>query len=82
MNIAQSLKEKNRILSGIKKIKDKITKNNQCEVGAERAYDVNDLVIKLTEEQTKLVAIKAGIHNASEPVRTKIFEMSEMKDMD
>lgn len=81
MTIAQALKEKNRILSSIKKIKSRINSHNQIIKGDVRPYDICELYDDLIKEQQKLVNIKTEIHLASEPVRFFIFKQSELKDL-
>lgn len=80
MNISQALKEKNRILNQIKKIKERLTKYNQVEVGTKRPYDVKETYNELSKLQEDLVATKTAIHMASNPVREDIFFQSEAKD--
>lgn len=80
MTIAQALKEKNRILNQIKKVKDKITQHNQVVKGNERPYDIESLYTELIELQDSLTLTKTAIHNASAEVRNTIFLQSELKD--
>ena len=80
MNIAQALKEKNRVLNTIKKTKERIQKYNQYSVDNDRPYDVEELYTALLEGQEKLIALKTAIHIASNPVRSDIFGQSELKD--
>lgn len=80
MTISQALKEKNRILNSIKKIKEKIKSHNQIIAGTDRPYNISELYDELISQQKKLVNLKASIHRASSPVRDIIFEQSELKD--
>ena len=77
---AQAMKEKNRVLNSVKKTKEKLNKYNQNAVGNERPYDVKELYNQLLADQGTLVKIKTAIHVASEPMRSEIFEQSELKD--
>jgi hypothetical protein len=80
MTIAQALKEKNRLISEIKKIKEKINKYNQSPADRERLYDIVKLFDELNDSKSKLVATKTAIQLASEPMRKEVFVQSELKD--
>jgi hypothetical protein len=80
MTIAQALKEKNRLISEIKKIKEKISKYNQSPTDRERLYDVHELFSELHLTKSKLADIKTAIQLASEPLRKEVFVQSELKD--
>lgn len=80
MTIAQALKEKNRLISEIKKIKEKIQKYNQMPVERERLYNVVELFDEFNTLKEKLVVIKTAIQLASEPMRKDVFVQSELKD--
>jgi DNA repair ATPase RecN len=79
MTIAQALKEKNKKIAGIQKIWEKINRYNSIQEGAERPYSTKDLYLQAEKELTGLVELKTRIHSASEPVRSLIFELSELK---
>lgn len=80
MTIAQALKEKNRLVTESKKTKEKILKYNQMPTDRERLYNITELYENYSAIQEKIVAIKAAIHTASEPIRKDIFWQSEFKD--
>lgn len=79
MTIAQALKEKNKKIAGIQKIWEKINRYNSVQEGAERPYSTKDLYLQAEIELTSLVELKTRIHTASEPIRSLVFELSELK---
>ena len=79
MTIAQALKEKNKKIAGIQKIWEKIHRYNSVQEGAERPYSTKDLYLQAENELVNLVKLKTRIHTASEPVRSLVFELSELK---
>ncbi|CAB4175569.1 hypothetical protein UFOVP1247_222 [uncultured Caudovirales phage] len=81
MTIAQALKEKNKKVSNIQKLWDRISRYNSVQEGAERPYDIADLFIQVETETIELVKLKARIHEVSQPIRESIFELSELKNL-
>jgi hypothetical protein len=79
MTIAQALKEKNKKIAGIQKIWEKIHRYNSVQEGAERPYSTKDLYLQAENELANLVELKTRIHTASEPIRSLVFELSELK---
>ena len=79
MTIAQALKEKNKKIAGIQKIWEKIHRYNSVQEGAERPYSTKDLYLQAERELANLVELKTRIHSASAPVRSLVFELSELK---
>lgn len=81
LTISQSLKEKNKMAAKIQRNWAKIISINSLPKGANRPYDVVELkneTLCLTEE---LIELKTKIHEASAPVRMKIFRLSELKSI-
>lgn len=79
MTIAQALKHKNKLAFKLQKYWGRIHTYNSAVVDAYRPFDVEELLqetIKITQE---LVVLKTKIHQASAPVREKIFRLSELK---
>ena len=81
MTIAQALKEKNKKVAGLQKIWEKIHRYNSVHEGAEKPYSTADLYAKLEADLSSLIELKTRIHTASEPVRSLIFELSELKSL-
>jgi DNA repair ATPase RecN len=80
MTIAQALKEKNKKVAKIQKIWDKIQRYNSIQEGSERPYSTTELFGQVHAEVAELVELKTKIHEASSPVRSDIFTLSEMKN--
>lgn len=79
LTIAQALKEKNKLASKIKINWFKIKTKNSLIKGAVRPYDMHELRDQTIEMVEELIKLKAKIHQASAPVREKIFRLSELK---
>jgi len=79
MNIAKALKEKNKKVGVIKELNSKIVQNNSIPKGDEREYDIDVLIKEVIEESRSLAELKTKIHTASQPIRSKIFLLSELK---
>lgn len=84
VTISKALKIKNRVIREISSLEDKITKHNQVMYIPDTQKPKYELDTKflhgeLFEKRNLLAIIKTSIHNASEPVRIKIFQLSELK---
>lgn len=79
MTIAQALKEKNKKIATLQVLWDRLNKNNSVLEGNRRSYDPVELMKQIEAEQNALVDLKTRIHNASSPMRSQIFRMSELK---
>lgn len=81
LTISQALKEKNKMAAKIQRNWAKIISINSLPKGANRPYDVVELkdeTLRLTDD---LIELKTKIHEASAPVRMKIFRLSELKSI-
>lgn len=81
LTISQALKEKNKMAAKIQRNWTKIISINSLPKGANRPYDVVELkegTLRLTDD---LIDLKTKIHEASAPVRMKIFRLSELKSI-
>ena len=79
--ITQALKEKNKIAAKIQRNWARIVSTNSLPKGAYRPYDLAELkdeTFKLTDE---LIELKTKTHEASAPVRSMIFRLSELKSI-
>jgi hypothetical protein len=81
MTIAQALKEKNKKVTALQKLWEKIQKYNSIAEGAERPYSTANLYSQIGEISSELIFLKTRIHAASEPVRADIFALSEFKNI-
>jgi hypothetical protein len=79
MTIAQALKEKNKKVATLNVLWDRLNKNNSVLEGNRRSYDPVELLKQIETELEALVDLKTRIHDASAPVRSQIFRMSELK---
>jgi len=79
MTIAKALKEKNKLTTRLSKLWQKIYSHNSAIVGSEKPYDLDDVWAQIQDTMQKIVDLKTRIHNASSPVRDKIFLLSELK---
>ena len=59
----------------------KITSFNSIPKGADRPYDIDELKKQTLELTDDLIELKTKIHEASAPVRMKIFRISEIKNI-
>lgn len=80
MTIAQALKEKNKRLNQINKLWDRLSTNNSIPEGNEREFNPEALLKQLNDETNSFIELKTKIHLACEPVREKIFRLSELKN--
>ena len=80
MTIAQALKEKNKKVATLQVLWERLNKNNSVLEGNRRSYDPVELIKQIDAELEALVDLKTRIHNASTPVRSQIFRMSELKN--
>lgn len=80
MTIAQALKEKNKRLNQINKLWDRLSTNNSIPEGNEREFNPEELLKQLNNETHAFIELKTKIHLACEPVREKIFRLSELKN--
>lgn len=81
MNIAQALKEKNRVLKKLTNIRDLINLNNKrrSDQHPEDQLDVNDLFNQYNTELAILIDIKAKLAKASVPTQGMLAELSNLK---
>ena len=81
MNIKQALKLKNKLIKEIGENTKLMQEYNSVEVGNERPYSSNELLVKITQDTKELAKLKTRIHIANTPVLEDIFLMSELKSM-
>lgn len=79
MNIAQGLKEKNRIAGRIVQLQKQVETNNQYVKGKETDFDSRELLIKLQEEWAHLIDIKTKIAKANVGIADKLVQLTEAK---
>ncbi len=79
MNVKQSLKVKNKVVTEFKAQYQILQKYNSIEEGNPRRYSMIDAFAKIQSLSNELVELKARIHTANQPVYQKIFELAELK---
>jgi hypothetical protein len=81
MNISKALKQKTRLVKEINQKWEIVTKQNSIIVGNKRNFDVSLILKEIFELTNQLVSLKEKIHLANAPIYSKIFRMSELKNM-
>ena len=81
MTIKTALKQKNKLIKTIGENTKLMQEYNSIEVGNERPYSSNELLIKITQDTKELAKLKTKIHIANTPVLEDIFLVSELKSM-
>ena len=81
MNVKQSLKQKNKLVTDLKVSYGILQKYNSIEEGNPRRYSMTNTLEKIKTLQTELVELKTKIHRANQPVYDKIFALAELKGM-
>jgi len=79
INLAQALRVKNKLIQDLKQTIVTTISNNSKNAAQKSYYDTKELIETIPEKINKVVNIKTKIHAASEPIRDKIFSLSEMK---
>lgn len=79
MNIAQAMKQKNRLIKKIRTLGEDIQSENSMLEGSERQVDVKATMEKREALVKELIQLKMRIFRASEPMRDKILRMGELK---
>ena len=81
MNIAQALKEKNRIAGRIAELEKKIVKNNKYQSDRPPVENPNTLFPTLLAQKTALVDIKAKLAVANRGIAKELAELAETKGL-
>lgn len=86
MNIAQALKQKNRLVGEMNKLFTYVVKHNvsTTKAGSEdksQVKDIKEAFTKLMDTFEKLVAIKTATQTASAPIARKLVEIAETKNI-
>lgn len=79
MTIAQALKEKNKKATKLSSMWDRLHRYNVANDGETKPYSSESSWEEINRLTAELVDLKARIHKASEPVRSNIFMLSELK---
>ena len=79
MKVAKALKLKNKMLSEYTDLVNKMICSNSSISTAKKNYNAKELFDKSRVSQSEIVKLKTAIHEASAPIRSKIFEIGELK---
>ena len=80
MKLTKALKEKNRLVGEINRIKQLISRENSRDVKSSSTVDASKLWEDLALTTDKLVALKTAIFKANVGIYGSIVRMSELKD--
>lgn len=81
MKIAKALKLKNKKVSEYTDLLNKMVASNSSDQSAKKNYDSKVLYGQVVNLQADIIKLKTAIHRASDPVRSKIFEIGEVKNL-
>ena len=81
MNIAQGLKEKNRITGRIAELEKKISRNNKFHSNRPPVDNVAELFERLTLEKASLVRLKHQLAVANAGISNELADLAETKGM-
>ena len=79
MNIAKSLKEKNRISGKISKLQKQVEQCNRYKAGKEPDFNSVDLLKELQIEWAHLIDLKTKIAKANNGIADKLIQLTEAK---
>lgn len=79
MKLNKALNQKNKLVTELNKFYDKIAKYNSTIEGSKVPYDVKNTLLMYQAKQEELIRLKTAVHGVSQPVRNKIFRLSELK---
>lgn len=81
MKLAKALKEKNRLVGEINRLKSLIQRENSRNVKSTSTVDVGAIWKQMEEATEKLIALKTAIFKANAGIYSKIVRMAELKDL-
>lgn len=79
MKVAKALKEKNKLLKEIGKLRNRVEQYNSLLKGNPVVYDTKSLLKELQEKTEQLVQLKSAVSYTNIPVQEKIFRLAELK---
>lgn len=79
MKLAKALKEKNKLVGEIQKLKTLIQQKNSYNVAQPMNYNTKELMNVLVNKLDKLIELKTKITFANAPIQSRIFAISEAK---
>jgi hypothetical protein len=79
MKISKALKLKNKMVSEYADLVNKMVASNSSDEKSKKNYNSKELFNQALLAQTEIIALKTAIHEASAPIRWKIFRIGELK---
>lgn len=79
MNLSKALKLKNKKVTEQNETLNLLLRSNSYDVDSKKIYNSKELFGKYEKQVSDLVKLKTAIHLTSEPIRSKIFMLSELK---
>lgn len=79
MNLSKALKLKNKKVTEQSETLNLLLRSNSYDVDSKKIYNSKELLEKYEKQVNDLVKLKTAIHLTSEPIRSKIFMLSELK---
>jgi len=81
MNIKQALKEKNKLKGKISQSFERLRYYNNVMEGMRKSYDIHEVYQQVEKDIDRLVELKSRIQLANNKVFTKIYRLSELKNL-
>lgn len=79
MKLSKALKLKNKKVTEYNDAKSKMVVHNSYDIDSNKIYNAKDKLGTAKLKLDDLVKFKTAIHKTSEPIREKIFRLSELK---
>lgn len=79
MKLSKALKLKNKKVTEYNESIRQMTISNSYDIDAKKIYNAKEISIKAEEQMNDIVKLKTAIHLTSEPIRSKIFKLGELK---
>ena len=79
MKISKALKLKNKLVSEYTDTVNKLVSSNSYDVDSKKNYNSKELFTKCVNLRSEIVKLKTDIHIASNPIRSSIFLIGELK---
>jgi len=80
MKLSKALKLKNKKISEYNNTFTRMISANSYDIDSKRYYNTDELHVEVINKRDDLIKFKTAIHLTSEPIREKIFRLSELKN--
>jgi hypothetical protein len=81
MKLSKALKLKNKKINEYNSLIIKMVTNNSYDIDINKVYNSKELYKEVTIKMNELIQLKTEIHTTSEPIRSLIFRLSELKNL-